>query len=61
MSCRFVSGPPSRPPVPASKPRCSIGLPFSTTMLLIGSQNRWHKRDGPSSPYYCTIYGENQV
>ena len=50
MSCLFLSGPPSCPPVPVLKPRCSIAdcLPFYTAMLdilLIGSQNRWHKRD----------------
>ena len=47
MSCLFLSGPPSRPPVPT---QCSIAdcLPFYTAMLnllLIGSQNRWHKWD----------------
>ena len=61
MSCLFISEPPSRPPVPVLKPQMQHWLPFSTAMLLIGSQNRWHKRDGPSLPYYCTIYGENQV
>ena len=30
----FLSGPLSRPPVPVY-----------TTLLFIGSQNRWHKRD----------------
>ena len=50
MSCLFLSGLPSCPPVPVLKPRCSIAdcLPFYTAMLdmlLIGSQNRWHKRD----------------
>ena len=48
MSCVFLSGPPSRPPVPVSKPRCSIAdcLPQPClTCFLIGSQNKWHKRD----------------
>ena len=43
MSCLFLSGPPSRPPVPVSKPRCSIGLPSYTAMLLSHSA---HKIDG---------------
>ena len=47
MSCVFLSGLPFRPPVPVLKPRCRCRL-FATAMLnmlLIGSQNRWHKRD----------------
>ena len=34
---------------------------FTTAILLIGSQVRWHKRDSPSLPYYCVIFGEHYV
>ena len=48
MSCVFLSEPPSCPPVPVLRPRCSIAncLPQPClTCFLIGSQNKWHKRD----------------
>ena len=34
MLDNFINVPQKLPPVPVSKPRCNIGLPFYTVMLL---------------------------
>ena len=48
MSCLFLSGPPSRPPVPVSKPRCSIVCRFTQPCFSLA-----HKIDDTKEMALC--------